>query len=368
MEGVGDVYALRVIAAVAGGFLVVVVLWEAFETVILPRRISRRLRFTPVAYRTMWRIWSAIGRDHPGMRREDYLSVFAPLSLLLLLALWVGGVILGVGLLQWGVDAPLLGRGNTTSLATHIYLSATTFVTLGLGDIAPASSLGRALTAIEAVFGFGFLALTISYLPVLYQSFSRREVTISMLDEWAGSPPSAVELLRRAAANEGLGSVEGLLADWERWSAELLESHISYPFLAYFRSQHDRQSWLAAITAILDVSAIVLAGVDGLGTWQARRTFAISRHAVVDLAEVFGTAPEGDADPRGATDEMRRTLDVAGVRLAPHAIEHFDAFRRMYEPYVDAIGRRFEMALPPLISGEPGRLDDWESTAFDVSE
>src|SRR5262249_61031073 len=114
---------------------------------------------------------------------------------------------------------------------------------------------------------------------------------VPRLDQWGGSPPGAVELLRRGAANGELASVTGLLETWERWAAELLESHLSYPVLAYFRSQHEHESWLSALTSILDLSSLVLAGVEGVSTWQARRTFAISRHAVVDLAQVLHIPP-----------------------------------------------------------------------------
>ena len=271
---------------------------------------------TRVYYRASWGFWSRIGRHHPGARRENYLSVFAPLSLLLLLAIWVGGVVLGFALIQYGLDTPLRPGGDA-AFATHLYLSATTFVTLGLGDVTSASSAGRAITAVEAAAGFAFLALTISYLPVLYQAFSRREVRISMLDQWAGSPPSAVELLRRAAAHGDIGSVDELLAAWERWSAELLESHLTYPVLAYFRSQHEQQSWLAALTTILDTSALVLSGVEGVSPWQAQRTFAISRHAIVDIAQVFRTPPSGR---RSIASPPRAPARCAGCCEAPRSI------------------------------------------------
>ncbi len=341
---------MHVIAALGGLVLVLLVLWETFETLVLPRRVTRRLRLTRVYYRALWGAWSPIARGHPGPRRENYLSIFAPLSLLLLLAVWGGGVTIGFALLQWGLNVPIVPVGNA-ALATRLYLSATTFVTLGLGDVTSTSAAGRAITAIEAAAGFAFLALTISYLPVLYQAFSRREVRISMLDQWAGSPPSAVELLRRAAKHGEMGSVDDLLADWERWSAELLESHLSYPVLAYFRSQHEHQSWLAALTTILDVSALVLAGVEGVSAWQAKRTFAISRHAVVDLAQVFRIPPEIAPSDRLSPDDARtmcRMLQSADVRLDQGVAGRLASFREMYEPYVQVLSRRLEMELPSL--------------------
>jgi hypothetical protein len=144
--------------------------------------------------------------------------------------------------------------------------------------------------------------VVISYLPVLYSAFSRREASISLLDARAGSPSSAVELLRRHRAEGSFDDLNRLLSEWERWSAELLESHLSYPVLCYFRSQHDNQSWLRALTTVLDTCALVIVGVKDAPVWQARMTFAIARHAV-DIAQVFRTAP--------------RTKDSCDWRLTP---------------------------------------------------
>ena len=143
----------------------------------------------------------------------------------------------------------------------HLYVSATNFTTLGLGDFTPRTDLARFLTVLEAGTGFGFLAIVISYLPILYQSFSRRETLISVLDEWAGSPPSAGELYRRVVEAGATDELRPLLDRWEEWTAELLESHLSYQVLSYFRSQHENQSWLAALTAIMDLAT----------AWQAAR-------------------------------------------------------------------------------------------------
>ena len=352
-------------AVIAGALLIVLVLWETFETLVLPRRVSRRLRLTRLYYRIFWSIWSGAGRHHPGSRRENYLSVFAPLSLLILFVLWAGSVIVGFALIQWGLETPI-APGVDVGFGTDLYMSATTFVTLGLGDVAPASSPGRAITAVEAGAGFAFLALSISYLPVLYQAFSRREVAISMLDQWAGSPPTAVELLRRAATHDDLASVDDLLAEWERWSADLLESHLSYPILAYFRSQHDEQSWLAALTSVLDASALVLSGVDGVSAWQARRTFAISRHAVVDITQVFRLPPSPpDIDRLDETvlPLVRRSLEATNVAIDPRVEERIAAYRQMYEPYVHALSHRLEMALPPFLPNA-GALDDWQRSSW----
>src|SRR6202012_5687934 len=178
------------------------------------------------------------------------------------------------------------------------YVSGTTLFTLGLGDVVPHRFIIRDLVILESGIGLGFVAMVIGYFPVLYGAFSRREVSISLLDARAGSPPTAVELLRRHSFDGGNAALVLLLEEWERWSAELMESHISYPLLCYFRSQHTNQSWLSALTAILDTSALLIAGVNGQSARQAQLTFAMARHALVDLSQVFSQSPVKDMKDR----------------------------------------------------------------------
>jgi hypothetical protein len=230
--------------------------------------------------------------------------------------------------------------------------------------------LGRALAVTEAGNGFGLLAIVIGYLPVLYQSFSRREVSISLLDARAGSPSSATELLRRQSVSGSLSDLDPLLLEWERWSAELMESHLSYPVLCYFRSQHDNQSWLTALVTVLDTCALVLVGVDGAPAWQARLTFAVARHAVVDIAQVFRTAPSTmqccDVRlPEGELVRLRRVLAENGiVLLEGEEVEHrLLNLRMMYEPYVFALSEWLMMPLPPWILPKDA-IDNWKTSAW----
>src|SRR2546425_2045382 len=242
---------MRYLTGALGVLLIAVLMWDVFEALVLPRRVTRRLRPTRFFYRTTWRLWSAAaGRMSSSSRRETYLSFYGPLSLLLLLDAWAASLILGFALIYRAATPLALASGPA------LYLSGTTFFTLGLGDVVPTGALPRALAVIEAGTGFAFLAIVIGYLPVVYQAFSRREVTVSLLDARAGSPPSAAELLRRHAGNTD--ALDHLLRDWELWSAELLESHLSYPVLSYYRSQHDNQSWLSALTTVLDASAVIM--------------------------------------------------------------------------------------------------------------
>ncbi len=352
---------MSLLAGIAGGVLVAVVLWDAFETIVLPRRVTRRVRLTRFFYRATWRPFAASARFvHAGGRREAYLGFYGPLSLLLLLVLWAAALVLGFGLLQYAA-AP-------GSFTTDVYMSGTTFFTLGLGDVAPRGTFARVLTVVESGLGFGFLAIVIGYFPVLYQAFSRREVSISLLDARAGSPPSAAELLRRHAGPGGAAALEQLLRDWERWAAEVLETHLSYPLLAYFRSQHTNQSWLAALTTVLDTSALVMVGVEGACARQARLTFAMARHAVVDLTQVFATPPALDpVDRLPPTALARLESALAEVELPRVTAGLKDGklpeVRRSYEPYVAALSRYLLLPLPEWVY-ESGRRDNWQSTGW----
>src|SRR5205807_6957862 len=334
---------MEILAGVFGAAIIFIVLWDAFETIVLPRRVPRRVRLTRLFYRSTWRPWSALARLlPPGKRRETYLSFFGPLSLLLLLSVWAAGLIVGFAIMHWALGSAIYVVDRSANFGTDLYLSGTTFFTLGLGDVIPRTPFSRAITVIEAGMGFGFLALVIGYLPVLYQSFSRREVNISLLDARAGSPPTAAELLRRHAQDNSLSELRDLLYEWERWAADLLESAISYPVLCYFRSQHDNQSWLGALTTILDTCSLTMVGIEGMCARQAQLTFAIARHAVVDLAQVFSTTPMVSAKDRLPPNELARLRDfLAKVGLALHASTESDQrlaeLRTLYEPYVFAL-------------------------------
>ena len=347
----------------AGALWAVVMMWDAFEALVLPRRVTRRLRPTRMFYRATWRMWSAVARRmRPGGRRETYLSFFGPLSLLVLMAVWAASLVAAFALLQTGSALNVRGGGSFTD---HLYLSGETFFTLGLGDVTPVTRVGRALVVIEAGVGFAFLALVIGYLPVLYQSFSRREVNITLLDARAGSPPSAEELLRGEWPDQE--ALTRLLREWERWGAEVLESHLSYPVLSYYRSQHDNQSWLAALTTILDASALMIVGIPGPGARQARLTFAMARHAVVDLAQVLGRPPIKSAPDRlPAPDLARLRTGLAAVGVVVDggagADDKLVEMRRMYEPFVAALSEYLLMPLPTWRADADAR-ENWRASA-----
>src|SRR6185437_7689776 len=189
--------------AILGLALVAVILWDVFETIILPRRVTRRFRLARVFYRWTWRPWRFITCFiRKKNRRESFLSYYGPLSLLGLFVVWAIALIIAFAILHYAAGSAVVSQLAATGrpgFLTDLYMSGTTFFTLGLGDVTPRTELARVITVFEAGLGCGFLAIVISYLPVLYGAFSAREVNISLLDARAGSPPSASEMLRRLA-------------------------------------------------------------------------------------------------------------------------------------------------------------------------
>ncbi len=362
--------SIKILAIIVGIVLIFLVIQDSFESIILPRRVSRRFRLSRLFYTSTWMLWSSIGRRmHSGNRREFYLSYYGPLSLILMLAVWALVLVLSFALIEWGLSSPLNVPEKDVTFGTYLYMSGTTFVTLGLGDVTPMSGLARFLVFAEAGFGFGLLALIIGYIPVIYQAFSRREINISLLDARAGSPSSATELLRRSYRDRKMDELVQFMREWERWCAELLESHLSYPVLTYYRSQHERQSWLAALTTILDTCALLIVGFEDISIPTIRYTFAIARHAAVDLAQVYGTPPMNPKLGRLAKTEFARMRDALAevglvLQQGEYTEEQLSNIRRMYEPFVNAIAEHLLLNLPPWIP-ETKTVDDWQTSAWD---
>jgi hypothetical protein len=364
---------LHVLAFILGVIFCSAVYLDAFQTIILPRRPAGRLRITSLFYIATWEPWSAVARriSNKGAR-EQFYSIYGPLSLLLLLVVWALVLVTGFALIYTGLGSPFrdpMGGNLLASFETDLYVSGTTLFTLGLGDVVPLSKLARAVVVMESGTGLGFVALVIGYVPVLYQAFSRREVDIALLDARAGSPPTAAELLRRHHFDGGDEALIVLLAAWERWSAEILETHISYPILCYYRSQHDNQSWLSAMIAVLDACALLVAVVEGPASRQAQLTFAMARHALIDVGHVFHQEKRakhlletGTQDRLGLEgfNQLCESLGDVGIRFCgdESSTVRLHAMRRLYEPHAQAISEYLGMDLPGWVAA-PNAKDQW---------
>ena len=356
----------RLFVGLLGLVLLGAIVWDAIETVLVPRRIGRRFRITRGFYIVTWRSWRAlVAPVQRAGRREAILGVYGPLSLVMLLALWATALIVAFAMMGWAVQthAETARRG----LPLLLYMSGETFFTLGYGDFTHASALGRFLSVLEGGLGFGFLGTVVGYLPTMYSAFSSREIEISLMDAHAGSPPTAAEFLRRNPP--GTTGCAERLRTWERWSAQLLETHISYPQLAYYRSQHVNQSWLASLTMILDSTAVILArSGDGMHE-QAHHTFAMARHALVDITQVFFRKyhpPERSRMTDAQLAAIRGAIAAGGgAPVSPAAFERRLAeLRILYEPYAQALATFLLLELPPWAHLEP-RRDNWERGPWD---
>ena len=360
---------MKLLVAIAGLFVLLATLWEAFETIILPRRVTRPVRLVRIYYRLTWKFWAAInGLIRSRRVRDAQLSYYGPLSLLGLFATWAFLLVLAFAMLHWAAGSAINAPGETPTFRTDFYLSGTTFFTLGLGDVTPRTTLAKAITVTEGGTGFGFLGLMISYLPTLYGAFSQRELNISLLDARAGSPPTAAELLRRHAHFEDNEVLTPYLRDWETWAAQLMESHLSYPVLCYFRSQHDNQSWLAAFTAVLDVCALLIAYGEGMTRWQSKLTFAIARHAVLDLSEVLRVKPSSPPKDRLPPEDLVQVRNLlvecrASSKCGESGDKKLSELREMYEPYLQGLSVRLLMPLPSWGVGHQF-VENWKRSAW----
>ena len=360
---------LRVLVGVLGGALVALMLAEIFFTFLLPRRVKRDPRIVRWVFSYAWRPWRRLSRTMPAQVADTMLGLYGPFGLLLNLVLWVGVMMLGYACLQWAGGSHLGPMRAAVDFGDDVYFSAATMTTDGPAGLSAQTAFSRMIQVIDAGTGLAVLAIVIGYLPSLYQAFSRREATVSQLDARAGSPPSAGRLVVRSTQRDGWPALGRYLGSWETWVAELMETHLAYPVLGYFRSQHINQNWLSAMCTVLDSCAFTIAAAPAGTVDAARFTYAIARHAVVDLSysyQVEPLAPAADRLPQGDLEELLRQLDEVGVEPATDLATMKTRLQRMrdsYEPYINALGVRLELALPPWLAPE-SPTDNWRTTEW----
>jgi hypothetical protein len=335
---------VRVIAGIAGAALIAVMLSEFFVAFLLPRRVKRDPRIARGLNRGMWRPWRALARRFPPATADTLLGFYGPLALLVELFVWVLGLMIGYGLLEWAVaGGPASDRFLSSS---GLFLSA--------GASSGSTGL-RVVELLEAATGVGVLFVVIGYMPSVYSAFSRREIAVSQLATRGGSPPTAGTLIRRAAGREHWRDLERDLQAWEEWAAELMETHLSYPLLSFYRSQHVNQNWLAALTAMVDVAAFVKATAPEGEVEAAEITYGIGRHALADLAHQHGLEPVpvdrlSDADREDLFDIVERS--TVGSVERETARRRLNELRARYEPNAQALADHLALELPPWFPRE----------------
>jgi voltage-gated potassium channel Kch len=324
--------------ALAGVVLIALVMWDIFQTIVVPRPGTSRFRIARHVIRPGWLAWRAVAdRVRSGVRRDTFLGLFAPGAAILLLVVWIATLILGYGLLLFALRGDL--TPSPTSVVDSVYFAGESILTLGYGDVVASGTAARILVLTAAVGGLGIVALVITILFSLFGSYQRREVLVVTLSARAKSPPSAITLLETYARLGLVHELPALFAEWERWIAEVLDTHVAYPLLGYFRSSHDDVSWISALGAVLDAAALTLTTIRDVPRGQAEITKRVGAHLVEDISNNLGLAGDGSSVGREEFGEVYRRLVAAGYTLEPEdaAFGHFERARRTYAGRLTAL-------------------------------
>jgi hypothetical protein len=323
-----------------GIVLLVLVFWDVFQTIVVPRPTPGFFRIARHLTRTSWRLWRRMfGRIQRPLVREKYLGIYAPALVLTLLGTWMVGLLLGYGLIFLALGDEL--RPEVHDLATALYFAGTSLLTLGFGDVVAAGWAARIVSLMAAATGLGIVALSITYLFSLFGSFQRREILVVSLSARAGAPASSIALLKTYAKLGMVDQLPALFADWERWSAEVLDSHVAYPILGFFRSTHDNVSWVNGLGAVLDAATLVETTVRNVPRAQAELTVRVGAHFVEDLSNLLGLRGDGSGLDQEDFDAAYDLLGRAGYELEARepAWQSFQAKRAEYAARLEALAR-----------------------------
>ncbi len=342
---------MDLLIGLAGLLLLGLVLWDVFEGIVVPRPTPGRLRIARYIIPPTWRLWRFVGgRTRDGLSRDSFLGLFAPGTAVLLLVIWLGVIVVAYGLILYGLRAEL--QPTPHDVVEAIYFAGASVLTIGYGDIIATGGLSRLAVLTSAATGLGVVALVITFLFSLFGSYQRREILVVTLAARAKAPPSAITLLETSAR---LGMVDGLpqlFAEWERWAAEVLDSHVAYPLLVYFRSSHDNSSWISALGAVLDAAALVLTTIRGVPRGQAEITKRVGAHLVEDISNYLGLAGDGAAVDREQFAAVHARLAHAGYDLEPEteAWHAFEAARGSYAGRLIALAEYLATPAPVWVA------------------
>jgi hypothetical protein len=334
----------RVIATVGGVVLIVAILSDAVATLIVTQGSSGPWRPTRIFYAVTWRLVRALASRLPDRTGEHALYVYPALSLLALLVLWLAGLMIGWSLVYWGLNQHVQGA---TDYGAYVYYAGTSLVTPVFGSAHGA--VIRMLTLLETLTGIVTIALMISYLPALYGAYSRRESRLLTLDDPRGG---RIVPVRFMAVNTPGGDAEMLyraFAEWERWTADVLESHVSYPMLALFRSQHPGQSWITALGVVTDAATLTSACVDGAQNREPFSVYRRGRRAILEISSRLHV-PASASPVTWLTEEnfesaWRQLLDI-GVPLRDRAVAWAD-LQSLRATYGDQLERLIDFLVAP---------------------
>ena len=307
---------IRVVAAVAGGLMLLATTGSVLKTLVMPGgRVGWLIKavdqFTD---RGLWLICRPMKRYE---QRYQVLVYEAPLILGILLGCWLAAYLVGFALLLWPA---------TGNFAASVREAGSSLLTLGFA---------------AGATGLVVVALQIAYLPTLYAAFNRRETEVTLLGVRAGRPAWGPELLARTKFTIIEQDLPNFYREWERWAADVAESHSSYPILLRFRSPHPEASWLVSLLAVMDSAALYSALAPASVPIQARLCLAMGFRCLQQLATSLGIAFDPDPRPDSGIALTRQEFDAGIARLESVGFEfertpdeawpHFQGWRVNYE-------------------------------------
>jgi len=351
------VTALRLVVLVAGISVLVADAYSVLTVLIVPRAATSRLTYPMVLSRGLFRRMARVARTYA--TQDRILALSEPVALIVLLTTWLTMAVLGFTLVNWGIGSQPFAEAFSEAGSSVFTLGFTLSHTEG----------SRVVDFIAAGTGMVLVALQIAYLPTLYAAYNRRETLVTLLESRAGSPAWGPELLIRHQLVGTVDNMANLFAEWERWAADVAESHSTYPSLLYLRSPRATNSWIVSLVAVMDAAALLLA-IDPEGApIEARMCIRMGFTCLRDIARAtripFDPDPQPD-DPlvmtREQFDDARERLVAAGFttsRNAGEAWAHFRGWRVNYESIGYAVAYRFNA--PPAMWSGPRQLVRGES-------
>jgi hypothetical protein len=317
---------------IAGAAIIALILYDVFSAVIVPRQVAPAWRLSATIIRNSWGRWRAVGLlIHDDDQREDMLARFAPTALVALLVNWLVFLLIGYGLVFYALRNHL--HPHITTYGDALYFAGTSLLTIGYGDIVPTSIIGRSAAIFAGATGLALFALIVSFIFSIFGSFQRREVFVVTMGSRMGAPPSGVTMLETAAKYHLDADLAQSFREAEAWAAAVLESHLAYPILGFFRSSHDDESWIGTLGALLDASTMIMTLTDSPLMGRAKLFNVIGVHLTRDLSRYFGVSrTEGAGIERHEFDAACAQLSRAGVEVKcdDAAWQKFSELRSQY--------------------------------------
>ena len=340
---------MRPVAFVVGLALVIATWSSVVRTLVVPRGLTSRL--TAALQRSVLVVFDVVAGRFTSYETKDRILVAqGPTALLAVLAGWVLLFLAGFALLFAGTTGWSLGqafRASGSSLFT-------------LGNVVTPGAAGTVVALSAAATGLVVVALQVGYLPTLYGAFNRRETLVTLLQSRAGSPAWGPEVLARHHLVQTTDNLPSFYAEWERWAADVAESHTNYPVLITFRSPHPMRSWVVALLAVLDSAALRLALNPSARVSEARLCLRMGFTSLRDICRAMNIPFDPDPTPES---ELALTYEdflrgVARLQAVGYPIErspeeawpHFRGWRVNYEHECYALARAVE-AVPAVWSG-----------------